>query len=185
MKKFWDSIKDYVFIVIIVILIRIFIIDPAIVSGSSMDYTLEDGQIVLVNKYLYRFTDIKRFDIVVVKNSEDNDKIIKRVVGLPGERIRYSIEEDRDGNSVGILYVNDKVIEEEFLDKNDKLNTCTFHADICENEITIPDGEYYVMGDNRLVSKDSRYFGTFTKKEIVGRVKFRLTPFKKFGFIEK
>ena len=58
MKKFWDSIKDYVFIVIIVILIRIFIIDPAIVSGSSMDYTLEDGQIVLVNKYLYRFTDI-------------------------------------------------------------------------------------------------------------------------------
>ena len=63
MKKVWDSIKDYVYIVVAVLLIRTFLVTPAIVSGASMDNTLEDGQLVIINKLVYRVSDIKRFDI--------------------------------------------------------------------------------------------------------------------------
>ena len=94
MKKVWDVVKDYVYIVVAVLIIRTFIVTPAIVSGASMDNTLADGQLVVVNKFIYRFNDIKRFDIVVVDNESSNDKIIKRVIGLPNETIKYVVEND-------------------------------------------------------------------------------------------
>jgi signal peptidase I len=164
-KKFWDAIKDYVFIVIAVLIIRTFIVTPAIVSGASMDDTLKDGQLVIVNKFIYRFSDIKRFDIVVLENDKTEDKIIKRVIGLPNETIEY--RQNR-------LYVNDELIEVDF----DYKETANF-------TYTTKDGEYFVLGDNRPVSKDSRSFGVFTSDDFVGRVKYRLYPFSKFGSIEK
>lgn len=158
------DILDYVIIIVVVILIRTFLVTPAIVDGSSMDYTLEDGQLVFVNKLVYRLNDIERFDIVVLKNNVDNDKIIKRVIGLPNETIEYK-------NNV--LYINGKKTDVDF----DYAKTDDF-------EMKTGDGEYLVLGDNRGVSKDSRMIGNFTKKEIIGRVRFRLFPFKKFGKIE-
>ena len=163
-KKFWNSIKDYVYIVIAVVIIRTFIITPAIVSGASMDKTLEDGQLVIINKFIYNFTDIERFDIVVVKNKVDKDKIIKRVIGLPNETIEYKDNQ---------LYINDKLV----------LAEITF-PDTKDFKTTTSDGEYFVMGDNREVSKDSRMLCNFTEKEIVGKVNVRLFPFNKIGIVK-
>ena len=164
MKNFWKEAKDYIIIILVVLFIRTFIVTPAIVEGSSMDNTLKDGQLVLINKYIYRFDEIKRFDIVVVRNSEDGDKIIKRVIGLPNEVIQYS--ENR-------LYINGNLVETDF----SLGNTGNF-------KIVTEEDEYFVLGDNREVSKDSRVLGNFDKKDILGRVKIRLFPFNKIGKIE-
>lgn len=164
MKKIWNEIKDYIFIILAVVLIRTFIVTPAIVDGGSMDNTLENGQLVLINKFIYRFDNINRFDIVVINNDADSDKIIKRVIGLPNEIIEY-----RDN----ILYINGKKVKAEigFIDTED------FIAKTGENE-------YFVLGDNRPISKDSRYFGSFKKDKILGRVTIRLFPFSKFGLVK-
>ncbi len=164
-KLSWNNIKDYVYIIIAVIIIRSFIVTPALVNGSSMDNTLKDGQLVLINKYIYRFKDINRFDIVVVKNEEDSDNIIKRVIALPNEKIEY-----KDNK----LYINDKFIKTNYKFKKTE-----------DFEYETKSGEYFVMGDNRVVSKDSRILGAFTKKEIVGKVNIRLFPFNKIGKIDK
>lgn len=165
MKKIWDNIKDYVFIVIAVLIIRTFVVTPALVSGASMDNTLADGQLVIINKFIYRFNDIERFDIVVISNELNDDKIIKRVIGLPNEKIEY-----KDNK----LYINDKLMEVNF--KHKQTDDFTY---------TTKEGEYFVLGDNRPVSKDSRMLGTFTKDKFIGRVKYRLFPFTKFGKIDK
>lgn len=159
------DIIEYIIIIIVVVLIRTFIVTPAIVSGASMDNTLKDGQAVMINKLVYRLDDIKRFDIVVVNADNGNDKIIKRVIGLPNEKIAYKNNK---------LYINDELIKENY----SKEGTEDF-------EYTTKSGEYFVLGDNRYVSKDSRFFGAFTKKEIVGRVKYRFFPFKLFGRVDK
>ena len=89
MKKVWDVVKDYVYIVIVVVLIRTFLVTPALVDGDSMNDNLYNNDLVIINKLVYRISDIKRFDIVVVKNDFDKDKIIKRVIALPNETLIY------------------------------------------------------------------------------------------------
>ncbi len=165
MKKVWLEIKDYVIIILVVVIVRTFIVTPAIVDGASMDNTLKDGQLVIINKFIYRFDDIKRFDIVVVSNEINNDKIIKRVIGLPNETIMY-----KDNN----LFINGELIKTDY----DFGDTEDFTK-------TTKDNEYFVLGDNRVVSKDSRVLGNFTKSDILGRVKYRIFPFNKFGSIDK
>ena len=108
--------------------------------------------------------DIKRFDVVVVKNDADHDKIIKRVIGLPNENIIYRNNK---------LYINKELVETNIVFKN----TADF-------EYTTKSNEYFVLGDNRPDSKDSRYLGPFSKKKILGRVKIRLFPFNKIGKIK-
>jgi signal peptidase I len=164
MNKFWKEAKDYIIIIVVVVVIRTFLVTPAIVDGTSMDYTLEDGQLVIVNKIVYKMNDVDRFDIVVLNNDQDGDKIIKRVIGLPNETIEYNNNQ---------LYVNGKLVEQ--------------HYEVKPTEdfiVKTGDNEYFVLGDNRMVSKDSRMLGNFKEEDIVGRVNFRLLPFKEFGFIE-
>ena len=169
MKNFWLAIKDYVIIIVVVVLIRTFLVTPAIVDGDSMDNTLEDGQLVFINKLVYRINDIKRFDIVVVKNEAGHDKIIKRVIGLPNETIKYQDNK---------LYINDKLVDTSRFDN-------LMIKDSRDFETTTGEDEYFVLGDNRPVSKDSRYLGNFKSSDIVGKVNFRVFPFSKFGKIEK
>ena len=163
-SKYKDFI-DYLLIIIVVVIVRTFIVTPAIVSGASMDDTLKDGQLVLLNKFVYRIKDIERFDIVVVKNEQGKDKIIKRVIGLPNETIEY-----KDNK----LYIDGKLVKTNL--KFKKTNDFT---------TTTGENEYFVLGDNRVVSKDSREFGNFTKNEIAGKVTIRLFPFNKIGKIDK
>lgn len=164
MKKVWNSIKDYVYIVLAVLVIRTYIVTPAIVDGDSMNNTLLDGQIVILNKITYRFNDVNRFDIVVIENREDNDKIIKRIIGLPNEKIRYIDNK---------LYINDKLIETNLSFKDTK-----------DFEYETKNDEYFVLGDNRVVSKDSRILGNFKKEDIVGKVSIRIYPLDRIGSIK-
>ena len=164
MNKFWKEAKDYILIIIAVLIIRTFIVTPAIVDGASMDYTLEDGQLVFINKFVYNIKDVERFDIVVLNNEEDNDRIIKRIIGLPNETIEYNNNQ---------LYVNGKLVEQ------------NYEVEATEDfTVVTKENEYFVLGDNRDVSKDSRMLGNFNKEDIVGRVNFRILPFKKFGSIQ-
>lgn len=164
MKKIWYSIKDYVYIVLIVVLIRTFLVTPAAVSGSSMESTLNNHDLVIINKLVYRIKPIERFDIVVVNNEEDNDRIIKRLIGLPNETIEY-----KDNK----LYINGELIE-----------TKLSFKDTDDFKVETKDDEYFVLGDNRPVSKDSRILGSFSKKDIIGRVGIRFYPFDKVDYVK-
>ena len=124
--------------------------------------TLDGGEIMIPKKYV---TSYERFDIVVIDSSVEGDTLIKRIIGLPGETIRY-----KNGN----LYINDEIIEDVYA-----------YGDT-ENfqEITLGEDEYFVMGDNREVSLDSRSIGVIKYEEIEGTVSFILYPFSEFGSVE-
>ena len=164
MKKFLRELLPYLIIVICVVLFRSYIATPASVNGESMNDTLKNHDLVIINKIILNINDINRFDIVVLRNDFDNDRIIKRVIGLPNEKIEYKNN---------ILYINDKEVK-----TNIKFeNTEDFIAETSDNE-------YFVLGDNRDISKDSRYLGNFNRSSIIGKVNFRFYPFDKIGFIE-
>lgn len=160
-KNFIKGLMPYAIIVLVVVLVRTFIVTPGIVNGESMESTLYDGDFVLVNKMGLWF-GIDRFDIVVVKYEDDT--IIKRVIGLPGETVKYASN---------VLYIDGKEVETpiEFEVTDD------FTLEAGENE-------YIVLGDNRNVSKDSRVIGPVNRKNIKGKVKFVLFPFKDMGIIK-
>ena len=158
--KFAKEIVPYIVVVICVLTIKQLIVTPIKVNGSSMNDTLYDGDIMLLDEISYRFSDIKRFDIVVAKYS--NEYLIKRVIGLPGEKIMY---ED------GKLYINGKYVKENY----EHEGTDDFA------EVKIGKNEYFVMGDNRDNSLDSRYFGPFNKKKIRGKTNLTIFPFKRIG----
>lgn len=162
-KKYIKEYLPFTLLVLIIILVRIFICTPINVNGSSMSTTLKDGDIMLLNKIRLKTEGIERFDIVVIQT--DNNFLIKRVIGLPGEVISYKDE---------VLYINGKVVEDEY-----NLNlTGDFDA------LEIDEGEYFVMGDNRNVSKDSRIMGTINEDDIIGKTNFIIFPLKKFGKVE-
>ena len=176
-NDFVKTLLTYILIVIVVVLIRVFLIDPFRVDGSSMDKTLSNGEVMILNKIIYRKSDIKRFDIVVVeiveKNSKGPDvknKIIKRVMGLPNETIEY-----RDN----VLYINGEKMDDPY----PSTETDDFSIEDV-GKTKIPGDSYFVMGDNRANSLDSRYIGTVTKKQILGRAKLVIWPIKKFGIVE-
>ena len=156
----------YTSIIIFVILLRNFVVTPVQVSGSSMDTTLKDGQIMLLNKISYRFEEIKRFDIVVIK--ENDSYIIKRVIGLPGENLMYKDD---------ILYINDEEVKEYF--KNQK--TEDFNIKDLGYE-KIPRNCYFVLGDNRKVSLDSRLIGCIKRDDIIGKANIVIFPFNNIGY---
>jgi len=155
----------FLLIVIMIILIRMYIMTPAVINGDSMEPTLHDGDIV----FLYRnVNEINRFDIIV--HSYQNDSLVKRVIGLPGEFIEY--ESNR-------LYVSQEYIPENFInaDMDDFILT-----ELSYNQI--PENYYFLLGDNRNFSKDSRSIGLIHIDDIVGRSVFRIYPFAKFGILE-
>ena len=169
-KNIIKDISSYVIVILIVIIIRVFIFDPVRVDGPSMDTTLANGQILILDKMSYRKKDIKRFDIVVIKL--DNKKIIKRVIGLPNE-----VVEVKDNT----IYVNGKEINDPYA------STDTDDFDMGKiGLIKIPGDSYLVMGDNREVSLDSRYaeVGTIKREKILGKATLRVWPFTKIGKVK-
>ena len=161
MYKKIKEILSYILIIIIVLLIKQFIITPIRVNGTSMNDTLKHQDIMILDRISYRFSKIKRFDIVVVKR--DGEYLIKRVIGLPGDMIEYKNNK---------LYVNEKEIKEDFKHKK---------TDDFKLDIKIPDDYYFVMGDNRPDSIDSRIIGLINKDEILGKTSLVIFPFKRIG----
>lgn len=167
-EKFLKEAIPYVIVVVIVILIRTFIITPAVVDGDSMLPTLKDNNIIILDKLDYKLNDIKRFDIVVVDYY--GEKLIKRVIGMPGEHVEY-----KDGQ----LYIDGNQIYENFVHgntKNFKLESLGY--------LTIPGDKYFVVGDNRQNSTDSRALGLISKEDILGSVSIRIFPLNKIGRVK-
>lgn len=169
-NDFVKTLFTYIGIILLVIIIRIFFIDPVRVDGSSMNTTLADGEIMILNKFVYRKNDVKRFDIVVIK--EEDHYIIKRVIGLPGETIEYKNNK---------LYIDGKEINDPY----PSTETDDFSIESI-GHTKIPGDSYFVMGDNRAASLDSRYseVGTVKKKIIIGRARLVIWPISKFGIVE-
>ena len=168
MKTKEINILSYIFVIIVAVLIKEFVFSPIKVQGTSMEPNLQDGDIMILNEIGYHLNGLERFDIVVVRT--DEGKIIKRVVGFPGDTIKYQDNK---------LYINGNLIEEEFS------HDVTHNFDL--NEIghnKIPDGYYFVIGDNRGNSLDSRKIGLIKKQQIMGKTDFVVYPFAKFGKIK-
>ncbi len=158
-KSFIREWGPFILIIIIILIVKFFIITPIKVNGDSMNPTLKDGDIMILNRIDYKLNGLNRFDIVVLK--KDGEYLIKRVIGLPGEEIKYKNNK---------LYINGKYIKENYTRK--------VSVDIDE---VIPEGKYYVLGDNRLNSLDSEEFGPVSGSKILGKTKLTLFPFKHFG----
>ncbi|MBQ9011821.1 MAG: signal peptidase I [Bacilli bacterium] len=159
------EIIPYIVIIVVVIFIRSFIITPVQVEGTSMYPTLKDNEVLMLKKYDQTY---ERFDIVVFEYN--NTKLIKRVIGLPGETVEYKN---------GELYINDNYVEEKF-SRNSQTDDFKL-SDIKLNKI--PQGYYFVMGDNRNNSTDSRIIGVVSSDKIKGTTNFSVFPFDTFGKI--
>ncbi|MBQ8986174.1 MAG: signal peptidase I [Lachnospiraceae bacterium] len=140
------------------------------VIGSSMVPTLEDGDQLITDKISYRFREPERFDIIVFPHQPMNEFYIKRIIGLPGETVE--IEED------GTIYINGEVLPEEYGYGETTPQELT-------GEVVLGDDEYFVLGDNREISLDSRYaeVGNIPRSIIIGRAWLRLYPFSEFGLL--
>lgn len=167
-KKLLKGLLPYIIVIILVILVRSFIITPAVVDGDSMLPNLQNNNVIILNKLDYKLNDIKRFDVVVV--NYNGEKLIKRVIGLPGEHVEY-----KDGS----LYVDGFVTSENFKHEN----TNDYKLEMI-GYLSIPGDKYFVVGDNRPDSTDSRVLGLIDKKDILGSVSFRIFPINKIGKVK-
>jgi signal peptidase I len=157
----WTS---FFIILVLIVLFRIFILEPHNVSGSSMDETFKNKDYVIVDKISYRFINPKKGDVVVFDppaEANNSSRFIKRIIATEGETIEVKDSE---------TYINNEVVNENFvIHKSNKVSPY----------ILLKDNQYFVMGDNRFASFDSRYWGPITKDHIQGRVLLRLYPFNK------
>ena len=162
-----DFIKLTLFLVV-VLFIAIYVVGFQQIVGKSMSPSFNNQDVVLIDKLSYRFTNIKRGDIVSFYYS-DAKFLVKRVIGLPGETIEYLN---------GVLYIDGDEVKEPYLE-----NVVT--EDFSYN--TIPDDMFFVLGDNRVDSLDSRdeKVGLISKKDIIGKIIFRVWPLNRFGFVKK
>lgn len=159
----WEWIKALIIAVLLALLIRYFFFTPIIVDGLSMEPTLHDHNRMIVNKLSYKVGEPEHFDIVVFQATEDKD-YIKRVIGLPGDHVAYKDD---------VLYVNGEPVDEPYLESAkaevDGLLTYDFTLEEVTNGLTVvPEGELFVLGDNRRYSKDSRIIGTIPMEKIIG-----------------
>jgi signal peptidase I len=169
----WEIIKIVIIALVIVIPIRYFLFQPFLVSGQSMESNFEDGDYLIIDEISYRFHEPQRGEVIVFRYPHDLSKrFIKRIIGLPGETV-----EIKDGKVV-IIKENTEVLDES-LYLPGGLET---QGDI---KVSIPENKFFVLGDNRMVSLDSRAWGLLPRQNIIGRVYLRVWPFKDFGRIEK
>ncbi len=163
-KEFLKDSLWFIIIILIVLLANIYIVSFQQVMGPSMQDNLYSGDIVVLNKIIFKFRDIKRCDVVSFEY--DSKSLVKRVIGLPGEYIEY-----KDN----YLYINGEKYTEDYLSKD--VITNDFKLEDLEGNYTkIPDDMYLVLGDNRTDSMDSRDFGLINKKDIKGKVSIRIWP---------
>jgi signal peptidase I len=160
--------RDVAVALLLAMLIIVFLYQPVKVEGTSMAPLLSDQERIFINKFVYRFEPIHRGDVVVFWYPLDTSKsFIKRVIGLPGDTIDIR---------AGELYVNGKHIAEPYVPPS-------YFDDSSYGPITIPSDQYFVMGDHRDSSNDSRIFGPVSRKYIYGKAVFAYWPFREFGEI--
>ena len=165
--KSW--LRDILFAFAIAIFIVIFVVQPVKVEGTSMQPELSDQDRIFVNRLVYRFADVSRGDVVVFWYPKDRSKsFIKRVLGVPGDEIEIRR---------GVVYVNGVQISEPYLESD-------FRDHKSLRKVIVPPGEYFVLGDHRNSSNDSRNWGFVDRRLIYGKAVFSYWPFSHFGLVE-
>lgn len=167
LRELLEWVVTIVMALAIALVVRTYLFEPVRVDGRSMLETLQDGEIMLVTKPEYIAGDPERFDVVICHYpGRGNTNFVKRVVGLPGDTV-----EIKDG----YLYVNGEKYEEEYL---------TYRPNYTMAAVTVPEGEYFVLGDNRSNSNDSHIIGCITRDMIVGHVRCVVWPISEWRTIE-
>lgn len=176
MKSEWkregmEWVKAFAIGIIIFAFIRTFFFSNYVVEGESMMPTLQDGNKLVVNKLGIQVSDLQRFDVIVFHANVKED-FVKRIIGLPGDKIEYRNDQ---------LYINGHKFKEPFLSTYKQESpglkiTGDFSLKEITGEDTVPEGKLFVLGDNRLGSWDSRYFGFISVSQVVGKVDLRYWP---------
>ncbi len=171
----WELIRIFILALIVIVPLRIFVAEPFIVSGSSMRPNFHDREYLIIDKLSYRFHEPARGDVIVFKYPKDPSQyFIKRIIALPGEKVRV------DQGHVIVLntsHPNGEVLDEAYLPNQ----SVTFGN---AETVTLGSREFFVLGDNRLASSDSRVWGILPQDNIVGKVWLRAFPVASFGFIK-
>jgi len=166
-----ETLRFIVISLVLVFGIRYFIAQPFIVSGESMVPTFENGEYLIVDELSYRFEQPSRGDVIIMRYPLDTKKyFIKRIIGLPGETLSF------EGTKITVTPANGEnpiVLSEPYLqnEKNDYI------------DVTLSDHEYYVLGDNRPASSDSRRWGPLPEGDIIGRPLVRLFPLNRISWL--
>jgi signal peptidase I len=160
--------RDFFFSVVVSFFIILFVYQPVKVEGGSMEPGLEDQERIFINKMVYHWESIERGDIVVFRYPRDTSKsFIKRVIGLPGDEVRINR---------GRVYVNGKLVQEAYVPPQ-------FQDERSYPDIDIPPNTYFVLGDHRSMSNDSRDFGPVNRSYIYGKAVFGYWPVDKLGVL--
>ncbi|MCX6817210.1 MAG: signal peptidase I [Candidatus Beckwithbacteria bacterium] len=180
LRRLWLWFLDFIETIVIALAIFVvmyrFLFQPHQVKGSSMYDNFHDGEYLLTDKISYRFTPPQRDDVIVFKAPQNEDyDYIKRIIGLPGDRVKIK---------QGRVYVNEQILDESgYLDKSIMTQPGYFTQE--GQTLTVPEGNYFVMGDNRSNSSDSRDWGFVPTANIVGKAWVRYWPINNFGVIKK
>ena len=167
----WETLKVVIISLAIIIPIRYFLVQPFFVKGASMENTFDDGDYILIDEISYRFKEPQRGDVVIFRYPQDRSQFfIKRVIGLPEETIEIKN---------GQVIIHNKQHPEGFT-LNEPYLMPIQHT-IGDLRIKLDPNEYFVLGDNRLQSSDSRRWGPVNRSLITGRVFLRAWPINKFG----
>lgn len=172
-KEDWIELFRFLLIAAIIVLpVRYFIMQPFVVSGTSMDPTFHDKEYLIIDKLSYRLSEPHRGDVVVFHFPSQNERyLVKRLIGLPGDTV--TLHTDGTLTIKNENYPDGFTIEEVYVVNKDK-DALT---------LTVPEGKVLVLGDNRPVSYDSRAWGTLDEAKLVGRVYLRLWPLKKINYL--
>jgi len=169
----WEVFKIVIIALIIVVPIRYFLFQPFFVRGQSMEPSFEDGDYLIVDELSYRFSEIKRGDVLVFKYPNNpSQRYIKRVIGLPGELVEI-------GSDSVMVYSEDG---KQVLDETEYLSYDTKTPG--QIKILLDENDYFVLGDNRGLSSDSRSWGALNRKYIIGKVFIRAWPLTALAKIE-
>lgn len=169
----WETTKIIIVSLAIILPIRYYLVQPFFVKGASMEPSFETGDYLLIDEISYRFNGPKRGDVIVFRYPENPSQFfIKRIIGLPGETVEIKNGAVKVYNGDSPLGIE---LEELYLDE--------FQETIGSESVNLKDGEYYVLGDNRFQSSDSRRWGPVPVENITGRAWVRLWPFTKIGSV--
>ncbi len=169
-----DILETVVFVGSLFIVMYLFILQPNQVKGASMEPSFISGDYILTSKVTYKLRPVQRGDVIVFKSPKNPDiDYIKRVIGLPGDKINFKN---------GEVYVNDIQLSEGYISAKTNLWEAGYSKE--NTPVIVPEGQIFVMGDNRPRSSDSREFGPVSEESIVGQVFYRYFPANKVGLIE-
>jgi len=176
-KEIVKNIIELILVAVVTYVVFTYVVKPIRVEGTSMMNTVSDQDMALMDAIGVTQNGVERFDVVIVDCNSLNETLIKRVIGLPGETIEYK----NDKLYVNGVYVKEAYFDKEYIEASKKTyNSLLFTHDFT---VTLGQDEYFVLGDNRLNSKDSRVLGPFHLEDFLGKNGFVIYPFHHFGWI--